>query len=121
MRPPVITREMVTGIFQVDDGPAFFEAVGVYESAGYLTAWSVRKGSRHGDCTARLRVFLVAILPQCLREGLVGGSWGIVSVHKRVLGIKSAKPGGVTSARAAAISRAGWAEVVGDRLRSRCP
>ena len=27
----------------------------------------------HGDCTARLRVFLVAILPRCLREG-VGAS-----------------------------------------------
>ena len=31
----------------------------------------------------------------------LGGPWGIVSAHKRVLGIKSAKPGGVTSARAA--------------------
>ena len=70
MRPPVIIREMVTGIFQVDDGSAFFEAVDAYESAGYITAWSVRKGSRHGDCTARLRVFLVAILPECLRENV---------------------------------------------------
>ena len=34
MRPPVIMREMATGIFQVDDGSAFFEAVGAYESAG---------------------------------------------------------------------------------------
>ena len=70
MRPPVIIREMVTGIFQVDDGAAFFEAVEAYEEAGYVTSWSVRKGSRHGDCTARLRVFLVAILPSCLREGV---------------------------------------------------
>ena len=38
--------------------------------------------------------------------GGLGGSWGIVSsVHGRVLGIKSAKPGGVTSARASSTHR----------------
>ena len=70
LRPPIIIREMVTGIFAVDNGAPFWAAVDRYRDAGYAVAWSVRMARRHGDATSRRRVFLVAILPECLREGM---------------------------------------------------
>ena len=42
----------------------------MYEFAGYSVAWSVRHAQRHGDGTARRRVFLVAIQPEVLRDGV---------------------------------------------------
>ena len=60
LRPPVIIREMVTGIFDVDGGSPFWEAVDRYRGAGYAVGWSVWMARRHGDPTSRRRVFLVA-------------------------------------------------------------
>ena len=42
----------------------------MYESAGYSVAYDVRHAQRHGDGTARRRVFLVAIQPEALRGGV---------------------------------------------------
>ena len=71
LRPPVLVREMVTGILGIDNGGPLWEAVAMYRRAGYLVAWSVRSAQRHGDGTSRRRVFLVAVLPECLVEGTV--------------------------------------------------
>ena len=70
LRPPVIIREMVTGIFDVDGGSPFWAAVDRYRDVGYAVGWSVRMARRHGDPTSRRRVFLVAVLPECMREGV---------------------------------------------------
>ena len=69
LRAPVLVREMVTGILDIDNGSPVWEAVSMYRRAGYLVAWSVRSAQRHGDGTSRRRVFLVAILPEVLAEG----------------------------------------------------
>ena len=66
----VIIREMVTGILDVDDGSPLRQAVAMYRAAGYLVAWDVRHAQRHGDATARRRVFLVAIRPEALKDGV---------------------------------------------------
>ena len=68
--PPVLIREMVTGIFDIDGGAPFWAAVERYKDAGYDVSWSVRMARRHGDPTSRRRVFLLAIRPDCLREGV---------------------------------------------------
>ena len=67
--PPVIIREMVTGIFDVDGGSPFWAAVDRYRDAGYAVSWAVRMARRHGDPTSRRRVFLVAIQPECIADG----------------------------------------------------
>ena len=67
---PIIIREMVTGILDVDDGSPLWKAIAMYKSAGYSVNWSVRHAQRHGDGTARRRVFLVAIQPEALRDGV---------------------------------------------------
>ena len=41
--PPVIIREMVTGIFDVDGGSPFWAAVDRYRDAGYAVSWAVRR------------------------------------------------------------------------------
>ena len=69
LRPPVIIREMVTGIFDVDGGSPFWAAVDQYRDAGYAVGWAVRMARRHGDPTSRRRVFLVAVLPECIVDG----------------------------------------------------
>ena len=69
LRPPVVIREMVTGIFDVDGGSPFWAAVDQYRDAGYAVGWAVRMARRHGDPTSRRRVFLVAILPECIVDG----------------------------------------------------
>ena len=69
MRPPVLIREMVTGIFDVDGGSAFWAAVDKYRDAGYAVGWAVRMARRHGDPTSRRRVFLVAVRPDCIIDG----------------------------------------------------
>jgi hypothetical protein len=58
-------------------------------ASGHLRSTSLAKGSFYGPGVGSGGAWV----------GL-GGSWGIVSAHKRVLGIKYPKPGGVTSARA---------------------
>ena len=68
LRPPVIIKEMVTGIFDIDGGAPFWAAVDAYRDAEYAVAWSVRMARRHGDPTSRRRVFLVAVRPDCMRE-----------------------------------------------------
>ena len=75
LRPPVIIREMVTGIFDVDGGSPFWAAVDRYRDAGYAVGWSVRMARRHGDPTSRRRVFLVAVLPECMREGVTAANF----------------------------------------------
>ena len=70
LRPPVIIREMVAGIFDVDGGSLFWEAVDKCRGAGYAVGWSVRMARRHGDPTSRRRVFLVIVLPECMRKGV---------------------------------------------------
>ena len=60
---------MVTGIFDVDGGSPFWAAVDQYRDAGYAVGWAVRMARRHGDPTSRRRVFLVAILPECIVDG----------------------------------------------------
>ena len=69
MQPPVIIREMVTGIFDTDGGAPFWAAVDLYRDAGYKVGWSIRMARRHGDPTSRRRVFLVAIRPECIVDG----------------------------------------------------
>ena len=69
MQPPVIIREMVTGIFDTDGGAPFWAAVDLYRDAGYKVGWSIRMARRHGDPTSRRRVFLVAIRPDCIVDG----------------------------------------------------
>jgi site-specific DNA-cytosine methylase len=69
LRPPILIREMVTGIFDVDGGAAFWAAVDVYRDAGYVVGWAVRMARRHGDPTSRRRVFLVAVRPDCIVAG----------------------------------------------------
>ena len=69
LRPPVIIREMVTGIFDADGGAPFWAAVDLYRDAGYKVGWSIRMARRHGDPTSRRRVFLVAIRPDCIVDG----------------------------------------------------
>ena len=56
LRPPLLIREMVTGIFDVDGGSAFWAAVDNYRDAGYVVGWAVRMARRHGDPTSRRRV-----------------------------------------------------------------
>ena len=73
LRPPVLIREMVTGIFDVDGGSAFWAAVDRYRDAGYVVSWAVRMARRHGDPTSRRRVFLVAVRPDCIAEGVNAG------------------------------------------------
>ena len=68
LRPPILIREMVTGIFDVDGGSAFWAAVGKYRDAGYVVGWAVRMARRHGDPTSRRRVFLVAVRPELYRR-----------------------------------------------------
>ena len=75
LRPPVIIREMVTGIFDVDGGSPFWAAVDRYRDVGYAVGWSVRMARRHGDPTSRRRVFLVAVLPECMREGVTAANF----------------------------------------------
>ena len=75
LRPPVIIREMVTGIFDVDGGAPFWAAVDRYRDVGYAVGWSVRMARRHGDPTSRRRVFLVAVLPECMREGVTAADF----------------------------------------------
>ena len=69
LRPPILIREMVTGIFDVDGGAAFWAAVDIYRDAGYVVGWAVRMARRHGDPTSRRRVFLVAVRPDCIVAG----------------------------------------------------
>ena len=69
LKPPVIIREMVTGIFDTDGGAPFWAAVDLYRDAGYKVGWSIRMARRHGDPTSRRRVFLVAIRPECIVDG----------------------------------------------------
>ena len=69
LRPPVLVREMVTGILDIDNGSPLWDAVSMYRRAGYIVSWSIRSAMRHGDGTSRRRVFLVAILPEVLIEG----------------------------------------------------
>ena len=68
LRPPALVREMVTGILDIDNGGPLWDAIAMYRRAGYLVKWSVRSAQRHGDGTARRRVFLVCILPEALVE-----------------------------------------------------
>ena len=63
---------MVTGIFDVDGGNPFWEAADRYRDAGYAVGWAVRMARRHGDPTSRRRVFLVAVLPECIVDGKDG-------------------------------------------------
>ena len=60
---------MVTGIFDVDGGSAFWAAVDKYRDAGYVAGWAMRMARRHGDPTSRRRVFLVAVRPDRIIEG----------------------------------------------------
>ena len=60
---------MVTGVFDVDGGSAFWAAVDIYRDASYVVGWAVRMARRHGDPTSRRRVFLVAVRPDCIIEG----------------------------------------------------
>jgi site-specific DNA-cytosine methylase len=60
---------MVTGIFDVDRGAPFWDAADRYRDAGYRVGWAVRMARRHGDPTSRRRVFMVAVLPECLADG----------------------------------------------------
>ena len=69
LRPPIIIREMVTGIFDFDGGAPVWAAADRYRDAGYAVSWAVRMARRHGDPTSRRRVFLLAILPECLVDG----------------------------------------------------
>ena len=48
LRPPVLVREMVTGILDIDNGEPLWEAVAMYLRAGYLVAWC-RLGSRRSS------------------------------------------------------------------------
>ena len=73
LRPPILIREMVTGIFDVDGGSAFWAAVDKYRDAGYVVGWAVRMARRHGDPTSRRRVFLVAVRPDCIIKGKDAG------------------------------------------------
>ena len=67
---PVVILEQVTGIFDVDSGAFFWEALARLRDVGYLVAWRVRRCQRWGDGTSRRRVFVVAALPGVLREGV---------------------------------------------------
>jgi len=71
LRPPVIIREAVTSIFDVDSGAPFWEAADRYRDARYAVGWPVRMARRHGDPTSRRRVSLVAVLPECMRGGVL--------------------------------------------------
>ena len=67
---PAVLLEQVTGILEVDGGRHFWDALQQLRDAGYLVRWSVQRCQRHGDATTRRRVFVVAIQPQFLREGV---------------------------------------------------
>ena len=68
---PVVILEQVPGILDVDNGAALREAVDRLRDAGYLVRWRVRRCNRTGgDATSRRRIFVVAILPRMLREGV---------------------------------------------------
>ena len=70
LRPQIIIREMVTGIFDHDSGAPFWAAIDLYRDAGYTVSWSVRMARRHGDPTLRRRGFLAAVRPDCMKEGV---------------------------------------------------
>ena len=75
-RFPVILLEQVTGMLDLQNGHFVHEATRRLESAGYLVQWQVIQCNEFGgDATSRRRIFLVAILPGMLREGVQVGEF----------------------------------------------
>ena len=69
-RFPMAILEQVPGILEVDGGRHLREAVARLREAGYLVTWRTRRCNRSKDCTSRTRIFVVAILPSVLRDGV---------------------------------------------------
>ena len=95
---------MVTGIFDVDGGNPFWEAVHRYRDAGYAIGWAVHMARRHGDPTSRRRVFLVAVFPECTVDGKdASGFFSVEGTSIEVLGGSTSPSGflkrGPTEAR----------------------
>ena len=75
-RFPIVLLEQVTGMLDVRNGFYVHKATALLEAAGYLVQWEVIQCNDFGgDGTSRRRIFLVAILPKMLKDGVKVGEF----------------------------------------------